>query len=253
MNDYGDGINLIEIGHPYNSKNIQNNNPPHKTNGNPRIPTQTNGSKKELIPLEEAIERQKRAMAKGLAIGVAAGILVSATLGVLGPKFVEEYAKNSEQAKMADQVRIVYVKPYEDRGNIQVKEIAKKISESGDIDLVLYFLRMRCNINTLNAIIKEVTGCENLEEYVTNHLKYHSIDDWIKAMENRALGVKEKNKVPEHFDYKYIDFDAIDKMFNPPQEESSGFSDDYLNKIIEENMAATNESAAEAGKGGTKR
>ena len=26
MNDYGDGINLIEIGHPYNSKNIQNNN-----------------------------------------------------------------------------------------------------------------------------------------------------------------------------------------------------------------------------------
>ncbi len=253
MNDYGDGIDLIEIGQPNNRNNIQNNNPPHKTNGNPRIPTPTNGRKKELIPLEEAIERQKRAMAKGLAIGVAAGILVGTTLGILGPKFIENQAKSSELAKMADQVRIVYVKPYEDRGNIHVKEIAKKIAESGDIDLVIYFLRMRCNINTLNAIIKEVTGCESLEEYVTKHLKYHSIDDWIEAMENRALGIQEKNKVPKHFDYKYIDFDAIDKMFNPPQEESSGFSDDYLNKIIEENMAETNESAEEAGKGGTKR
>ncbi len=253
MNDNEDVIKLIEIGQPYNSKNIQNNTPPHKTNGNPRIPTPTNGSKKELIPLEEAIERQKRAMAKGLAIGVAAGFLLGTTLGVLGPNFIKNQAKSSELAKMADQVRIIYVTPYEDRGNIHVKEIAKKISESGDIDLVLYFLRMRCNINTLNAIIKEVTGCENLEEYVTKHLKYHSIADWIKAMENRALGIQEKNKVPKHFDYEYIDFDAIDKMFNPPQEEGSRFSDDYLNKIIEENMAATNERAEEAGKGGTKR
>lgn len=250
MNDYGDGINLIEIGHPYNSKNIQNNNPPHKTNGNPRIPTQTNGSKKELIPLEEAIERQKRAMAKGLAIGVAAGILVSATLGVLGPKFVEEYAKSSELAKMADQVRIIYVTPYEDRGNIHVKEIAKKISESGDIDLVLYFLRMRCNINTLNAIIKEVTGCEILEEYVTTQQKCPNIEAWLEKNENKVLGIKPKSKVPTNFaeNYKYIDFDAIDKMLNPTQEESPGFSDEYLNKIIEENMAAE-----EAGKGGTKR
>ena len=46
----------------------------------------------------------------------------------------------------------------------------------------------------------------------------------------------------------FIDFDAIDKMLNPTQEESPGFSDEYLNKIIEENMAAE-----EAGKGGTKR
>lgn len=207
------------------------------------------------LSVQEAQKRNRSAINKALTIALIAGLSVGGALGFMAPKAIEDIKKTSEIANMADQVRIIYVTPYEDRGNIHVKEIAKKISESGDIDLVIYFLRMRCNINTLNAIIKELTGCENLEEYVTMQQKCPNIEAWLKKNENKVLGIEPKSKVPINFaeKYEYIDFDAIDKMINPPQEDSSRFSDDYLNEIIRESQAEANKTAEEVDKGGTKK